>query len=238
MYNLNVNIKFFASSQIAEDRVPMPKPARLYVPQWYKDIKNDNSFDFDDKGPLAQLSDIKRCMPFLDGLTTGYIQETWTDIWIRLNKDGSVSYASAIGPDIMASREFQSTPISEKYYQAEFVWKMHWLPKLPKGWSAIITSPMNRPDLPFICLSGIIDSDNFYQTNINGGNYPFFIEQGFQGLIPAGTPMYQIIPFKRETWNSSSVKFDEVKAIKRVVNIKKYFRNGYKKIHWQKKSYS
>lgn len=121
MYNLNVNIKFFASSQVAEDRVPMPKPAKLYVPQWYKDIKNNNSLDFDDKGPLAQLSDIKRCMPFLDGLTTGYIQETWTDIWIRLNKDGSVSYASAIGPDIISSREFQSTPISEKYYQTNSV---------------------------------------------------------------------------------------------------------------------
>lgn len=230
-----MNIEFFPSNELAENTIPCPKPAKLYIPDWYKDIKANNDIDLD--GSSQSISDIKRCMPFLDGLTSGYIQETWTEIGIRVNPDGSITYASATKPDIISSREISSTPISNKYYQVEFLWKMHWLPKLPKGWSAIVTSPINRPDLPFTAFTGIIDSDNFHQTDGTGGNYPFLIEQGFQGIIPIGTPMYQIIPFKREDWNSSTAQYNEMDSIKKYLKIKKYFINGYKKVHWQKKSY-
>ena len=31
---------------------------------------------------------------------------------------------------------------------------------------------------------------------------PFFIIKGFTGILPAGTPYAQILPFKRENWSS------------------------------------
>ena len=34
---------------------------------------------------------------------------------------------------------------------------------------------------------------------------PFFIIKGFEGLIPAGPPYAQIIPFKREDWDSDII---------------------------------
>jgi hypothetical protein len=32
-------------------------------------------------------------------------------------------------------------------------------------------------------------------------NFPFFLKKDFNGIIKAGTPIIQAIPFKRETWD-------------------------------------
>jgi hypothetical protein len=112
------------------------------------------------------------------------------------------------------------------------------MPKLPKGWSALITSPNNRFDLPFRATTGIVDSDLFYGMSAGqGGNYPFYLNKGFEGIIPVGTPMYQIIPFKRENWKSTQLKYDEEDAIKKHTNIRRHFVSGYKKEYWQKKTF-
>jgi len=34
---------------------------------------------------------------------------------------------------------------------------------------------------------------------------PFFIVKGFTGVLPAGTPYAQILPFKRENWEAEVV---------------------------------
>jgi hypothetical protein len=66
----------------------------------------------------------------------------------------------------------------------------------------LITSPLNRLDLPFRSLTAVIDADVFYHILPDpmqgGGNYPFYLNRGFEGIIPIGTPMCQYIPFKRE----------------------------------------
>ena len=233
-----MQIEFFPSNKNIELVVPCPKPAKLYIPDWYKDIKVSNEYTFDENGQILNGRDsLKRCMPFFDGLTGGYIQESWTDIYISNKNDGFPDYFFPLGPKIMSHREHTSINFGNLYYPVEFTWYMHWLPKLPKGWSAIVTTPHNRLDLPFRSLTGIIDSDSFYSTGESGGNYPFYIQKGFNGTIPAGTPMYQIIPFKRENWKSKALKFNESEQIRNKAKIKKYIVNGYKKVHWQKKSY-
>jgi hypothetical protein len=93
--------------------------------------------------------------------------------------------------------------------------------------------PLNQPDLPFYSMSGIVDTDKFHM----GGAFPFFIKKGFTGVIPAGTPMYQIIPFQRKEWKSSAEEFDDKVWRKRHFATTKYFTSGYRKHFWQKKSY-
>lgn len=34
---------------------------------------------------------------------------------------------------------------------------------------------------------------------------PFFVQKGWTGVLPAGTPYAQILPFKREDWDSEVV---------------------------------
>jgi hypothetical protein len=44
----------------------------------------------------------------------------------------------------------------------------------------------------------VIDSGYFSVA----GNIPFFIKEGFTGIIPKGTPIAQIIPYERQEWIS------------------------------------
>jgi hypothetical protein len=87
------------------------------------------------------------------------------------------------------------------YHQKHFAWWSDWAVELPAGYSALYTQPFNRFELPFLTTSGIIDNDKVHLP----GTMPFFIAKGFTGVIPAGTPYAQILPFKRENWESEVV---------------------------------
>jgi hypothetical protein len=87
------------------------------------------------------------------------------------------------------------------YYKEHFAWYPDWAIELPEGYSALYTTPFNRFDLPFLMTTGIVDND---KINLPG-TMPFFIIKGFEGVIPAGTPYAQIIPFKREDWDSDII---------------------------------
>lgn len=234
-----MKIEFIPVSKEAKLLVPPPMPAKKYIPDWYKNIKNEKELNILDNGKVddSETSGIKRCIPFLDGFTSGYIQETWTDIYIKDLGEEGVKIAFPQGPTIIDTRQRVSIKISNIYHPTEFIWKSQWTPKLPKGYSALFITPQNRLDLPFTCSAGIIDADNFYGLPKNGGNYPFFIQKGFNGIIPVGTPMYQIIPFKRENWKSVVSEFNEDLIYKSLHSVARYFMNGYKKVHWQRKSY-
>jgi hypothetical protein len=164
---------------------------------------------------------------------SGYIQETWCDIQITVHDDGSCEYYFANQPDIIAHRAPMSQ-ISEGYYQWEFLWKQPWGIETPKGWSSLITQPLNQIHLPFETMSGIVETDTFYQLPFPN-NVPFLLKKGFDGVIPAGTPMFQIIPFQRKEWEHEICQYDEYANLTDLAKVRKYFRNGYKKVHWKRK---
>jgi len=218
--------------------IPYPKPARNYLPKWYKDMPlfHNDEFKMDQHGSNVSA---KACVPFMDALTTGYVQETWCDIVIDTDLVGNVIYHSLPEFPIMHKRGYnkdQNTKVfvPEDFYGDEFIWKVPWFPRTPKGWSSIFTHPLGRMDLPFYSMSGVVDTDKFWGS---GGNYPFFIKKGFKGIIPAGTPMYQIIPFKRSDWNSKAIEHDEGNFLKMEFSVKKHVYGGYKKEYWNKKRY-
>jgi hypothetical protein len=237
-------IKFNPTSKLADLTVPHPKPAREYVPQWYKSMP---AFQTDpigysrDRGVTNRTQ--KMCMPFADALTAGYIQETWQDINIanievEKGKSEFVHY-TPVQPDILSTRsqEKYAMPIPEEYYPFELTWHPAWVPELPKGYSAIITQPFNRTDLPFYTLTGVVDADTFTQS-FEKSQMPFFLKKSFTGIIPIGTPMYQIIPIKREDWTSIKNSYNEDSQITQVHKLRQHFWGGYKKHHWVKKNYS
>lgn len=230
-----MKIIFTPSSLDAELFVAPPLPAKKLLPEWYKDIPV-----FNVKNPKFENNELtnktlKMCMPFFDASTGGYIQRTWTDIHIGL-KDNVVSYNCASSPAIMGAREKISPRISNAYYPVEFVWQRQWTAKLPKGYSLLITHPHNRLDLPFQTMSGIVDSDTFYHTSI--GNIPFFIHNGFEGFIPSGTPMFQMIPVKRDDWESEIQEFAEKETLKLDRIMRSKFYGAYRNMFWHKKNYN
>jgi hypothetical protein len=95
----------------------------------------------------------------------------------------------------------------------------------------LVTHPLNRFDLPFTTVSGIVDEGVPW-----GGNFSFWVNKGFQGVIPKGTPIAQIIPFKTESWKSEKSTY-LVDYAKKRLHEKTTFVSGYYKkfIHKKKK---
>lgn len=201
-----------------------PIPSKNTVPNWYKKIR-----------PNKELPNVKACAPFLDALTSGYTVVTWADIEIT---SGNESPEININSDfrLVNRRETPSVPTTDEYYQIEFTWLRYWIPLLPEGYSAIITHPLNRLDLPFTTISAIIDFDTSLPLAI--GQVPFYLKKNFTGTIPAGTPMFQMFPMRRENWESVVKDFDPNIAAKNDAYISSFESSPYKSHMWHKKEYN
>jgi hypothetical protein len=232
-----MKIEFIPSTKEVELIVPPPRPAAYYVPDWYKKMPKFSESNVDIRKLSESGPGLKHCIPFLDSMVSGYIQETWTDIAVGFDKDGKTILATAPNnPEPFRTRDISSLPMGPDFYNVEFVWNVVWIPKMPKGWSLLFTTPFNHVGLPFQNASGIIDSDQFYHSP--SGNYPFYVKKDFHGIIPAGTPMYQMIPFKREDWQSSPQKFNAVEQLKNNAKMRGKFLGAYRDFYHVKKFFS
>lgn len=227
-------IEFYPASKDVEIIIPPPKPASECLPKWYKDIKPFENGKPVYKDGVVKNKTVKLCLPFFDSLTSGYIQESWCDIHVS-HKNGNLEVSYSQYPSPFNYREKLSLKVNNSFLPIECVWQIYWLPKLSDGYSALFTHPLNRFDLPFVTSSGIIDSDKFFHSI--PANYPFVMYENFEGIIPQGTPLYQIIPIKRDNWKSESKKFNEDEYKKRSVSVYRSFVGSYKKFFYQKKSY-
>lgn len=232
-------IKFNPVCEFTSKTVPHPKPAKEYMPACIREappfFTKKPEFDLESGRPNPTF---KLCMPFNDTFQMGYIQETWTDIWIEHNENGTFFYHPA-GPKIMSERPLEISsllPEVEGFLPQHFSWHPPWIPELPLGYSCILTHPLNRQELPFQTFTGIMDCDNFFSSEPQS-NVPFLLNQSFSGLIKKGTPMYQIIPFKRENWQHSANNFDAKKQLSITQKIRQHMWGGYKKLCWKKKKF-
>jgi hypothetical protein len=219
-----------------------PVPSDKKMPEWWK--KSERYFInketgepfFDFQGDKALT--FKACPALLDIFSVGYFLITPCDIEFfnedgikKIKLDGNFS-------DFCAPRiEMPGLEVPKGYLKDHFRWYPNWSPELPEGYSALYINPINRFDLPFISMSGIIDND---KTN-TPGFIPFFVREDFEGVIPAGTPYLQIIPFKRENWDSEFKYHDSESIRLRQVKSAEIFRikggGGYKKHVWSRKEY-
>jgi hypothetical protein len=226
-------IEFIPNSEQTGKALPPPAPSKEFVPQWYKDsprFTTGNDMTFGEDGPNKNY---KLCVPFLDIMTAGYIIELPYDIHVTLLGD-RIGFDWVDAPDMVsARRNLRGLPRPAGCYEQAYAWTFFWGVKTPPGYSALITHPFNRYELPYITTNGIIDSDNFSQ----GGEIPFFLKEGFSGIIPAGSPIAQVIPFKREPWKSEVKEYDDSFFQKQVYKLHRNITGAYKKSMWVKKTY-
>ena len=183
----------------AHEYLDIPRPARNFIPEWYKKAEKfiGKKPTLNQNSTMGQIT-VKACTPFLDSLTTGYMIELWQDLEVKQEPNGTNLYWK-VEPKLAISRDtraHQGMPVPQGYSEQAFAWKLPFSFKSPKGYSLLITHPLNRFDLPFTTFSGIVDADEV----INEGNLPVAFSSTFEGIIPAGTPFAQIIPFKRDNW--------------------------------------
>lgn len=210
-------------------------PAKNHVPEWYKKIpkwKNNEIISINNTSNHT----VKQCVPFLDSLTTGYMILLPYDIYVKNNNGAPfITWKEGIKyPPKWREDVSDKNIVPFEHYPMEYTWQTAVAFSVPSGFSLLLTHPLNRHDLPFTTLSGIIDG-GLVISHI--GNIPFYIKKGFEGIIYQGTPIAQIIPFRQENWFS--------KIAKNLIKIGKLhndsgmsvFSGWYKKTFWTKKNY-
>jgi hypothetical protein len=199
-----------------------PKPASKEIPEWYKKID----------GVANGNPTIKKCMPVLDAFTAGYFIVLAADVHF---KNGHFQEISKV-PMVLLHTKDQIGELSlpKEYNKQPYKWVNYFLTKTPKGYSSMFTHPINRPDLPFYTMTGIVDTDTFPVPV----NFPFFIREDFDGIIPEGTPIAQVIPFKREDWKADvDVENQSNPPVSFLNNIFSPPFNFYKRNFWKRKKY-
>jgi hypothetical protein len=213
-----------------EHLIDYPIPSRLSIPDWYKKLplyRGKNKFD----GANGANSTVKGCIPFLESLTLGYSLVVQQDLEVTRSSNGAIINWGGGIPIVKMREGHEYMPVPVGCDFEQFSWNTVVGFELPKGYSAIITHPLNRYDLPFISSSGVYDDG----LNFNG-TFSFWLKKDFEGIIPAGTPYAQIIPFKREPWKSEKRTDLIVDAEKiRVASLKRI--GGYKKLIQKKKTF-
>lgn len=217
--------------------LPQPQPASNYIPEWYKNAKSYLTDNGKKQIPIERkpYSSVKRCMPVWDMMTAGYIMETPYDIGIRQTETGPIfQWLNDNTVAFQSHEQFQNHPFSRDINYAVRI-KIPWSIKTPKGWSILVLPLQHREVGPIEGLSGIVDTDKWAMP------FNMFIkltDPKFEGIIPAGTPFLQIIPFKRSAWKAQLG--GEKEKMRHKVNeaiFGRIFFDRYKKFWWQKKEY-
>jgi len=225
-------IEFKSIDEMSFEVSEKPYPASKLIPDWWKNsqssFKHPNNTNFN-------ISTFKRCMPILDVLSAGYIIPLHADIEVVSNNNDPLITWSYYKPVVEQHMEGKVTGIEipEGYSESIFKYLTNWIIKTPPGYSVLITHPFGYKNLPFYSYSGIADSDTFHGDI----NTPFVLKENFSGVIPKGTPMMQVIPFKREDWKSE-VTMGTAFEREKICNIlTSKIHSGYKKIFRSPKSY-
>jgi len=227
-------------SQILFER---PAPSARSIPEWYRNMPvhmdGEETTGLSKTGVGSSNLTLKGCTPFLDALTTGYMYVTPFDMEFRRNEQGAINirwatnidYIGVHGPD-----QAPGLPAPFGGNEQLLKWRPGYRIITPSGYSTLFTHPFNRHDLPFRTFTGVVDTDT----------YPLGVEFPFQLLnsitedifiLEAGTPICQVLPFKRTDWQSKEIEFDEEANRKNGFKLKSKIVRSYKRQFWNKKSY-
>lgn len=230
------NIVFTNSFSVPEEYYP--QPASAFIPDWYKKLESYSNGKKKPLGDGTTAATAKRCMPVFDAIVGGYIIVSSVDVFVsqKENSEGVKTpyYEWAnFGIEFHAPEQLPEHP-HKKNNLAIPKFMNPWAIKTPKGYSTLFISPMHR-ELPWSIFPAIVDTD-IYTAPVN---FPFLLnDMNFEGLIPAGTPIAQVIPIQRDEWEMSigtDIDRDEISQV--VSRLKSKFFDKYKYMFRQTKEY-
>lgn len=236
-------VKFHLIHDFPDQIVLPPIPSKKVVPTWFKHIPRKV-----DDPRLGNIQSVKACMPFLDAMTSGYTLLAHMDILVELKEDDTIRlpYIDDQHQKLVEKwRPIERHPGSQvqgAVFQNMTILKYMnpWVIETPKDYSMLFIPPANQLENSIIPLVGLVDTDDYP----NVINIPFIhteLEVGNPIFIPAGTPICQMIPVKRDTWTQKVTVLDkqELKNVQRMRTKMDKDREDYyaKNIH-EKKGYN
>lgn len=170
-----------------------PVPAKTYVPDWFRKLPavDETKHSMNDTGLT-----VKRCMPFLDAMTTGWIIPLAATIRMEIRDNGAEVAAGWEFDRVMVSNHAMHQVKGNPWgHRPPRKFHNYWTIVTPPGWSCLFINPLNRPNGLFEIVAGVVDTDSYHALI----NFPFFAT-GPDGLhvIERGTPLVQVIPFRRD----------------------------------------
>jgi hypothetical protein len=210
-----------------------PQPASAFIPDWYKNVESYIGGKKTTDGNGGTTTTIKKCMPVFDAITAGYIITSPADVMVTL-KEGQ-QYFEWANFGLISFHPIEQAPEHPARKPHQYPkWNNLWAIKTPKGYSTLFVQPMHRESV-FTILPGIVDTD-MYTAPIN---FPFVInDPNFEGLIPKGTPIAQVIPIKRDAWKMEFGGQEElIEQANITTKLQTKFFDRYKTMFWSRKEY-
>lgn len=217
-------------------------PASQCIPEWYKNMPlkiQNNDFELinETDGSVSRNITIKGCAPFLDGLTSGYMAVTTTELQIAKPLD-VILFSWRPAEKLISTHSHSQAPLLPEIQGSKdvFKWEIHSRIQTPKGYSCLFTHPFNRHDLPFRTFTGVVETDSYPLPTL----FPFQISADIKEpiIIPVGTPVAQILPFRRDAWDRELLGFDDLERKKSYAQFLSKIVRSYKNQWWVKKTYN
>lgn len=222
-----------------------PEPASRSVPDWYKNMDSYINGIKKPAGDGITTGTIKRCMPVFDAINCGYIIKSPADVFVS-QKEFFNEAGDSIGNrpwyewanfgliQFHPIDQAPTHPNRNGHQESYPKWINPWAIKTPPGYSVAFVQPWHR-ESTFTILPGVVDTDQ-YSASVN---FPFVLNDiNWEGLIPAGTPIAQVIPFKRESWQMEIGKQDDLTEANKIsTKLRSRFFDSYKIEYRQVKEY-
>ena len=188
----------FRCDPALQAHLPPPLPARAALPDWLRAMPN-GAFS-----PThgQEVRTVKQCPPFVDAMAYGFIMPLPCDVMVQ---DGALSWNWDVPkPSIYAHpRSPISFHVPEQAAGAPLFhpdrvlvkFNSFWTVQLEPGWSLFATHPVNRDDLPFRLVTGLVGSAPL--SALGQQFTAVWTDPAVSGVLPRGTPVAQCFAVPR-----------------------------------------
>lgn len=227
-------ITFSSSDESCVENYP-PLPAGKLIPQWYKEIPpfvpKDSQYV-----PSDNIGSVKKCMPVLDYMVSGYIIRNPYQSVIKEKIEDTYYGAqnASAKKDFIGANPHHQCPIQLNDKKHHYV-KIHqpWLVRTPPGYSSMFFQPHYFFNKDLEILPGVIDTDKFSEpvSLVSILHAP-------QVILEPGDPLVVVFPFKRESWQMEVKKLNHIPDSIFKFMLLKIWHGTYQKLIHSKKHFS
>jgi hypothetical protein len=200
----------FRCDPALSDHLLRPVPARGGLPDWLRAMPAKARSEIHGR----DIRTVKQCPPFVDAMAYGVLIPLPCDVtvdrsafsWSWEIPEPSTSGHPRAPLSFHVPAQFPGAPFA-KDGKAAIKFNSFWTIETEPGWSLFATHPVNRDDLPFRLITGLVDADRFHDGGIN---FPaVWNRPDFSGVLPRGTPVAQVFAVPRAAPELEFEDFDE-----------------------------
>ena len=192
------------------DVLPRPVAAKAALPEWLRQMAPRAASAVHQRS----IRTVKQCPPFVDAMTHGFMIPLPCDVTVQQGQfswDWPLPALTVPGHpraplSFHVPEQIAGSPLA-RGPQSAIKFNSFWTIELEAGWSLMVVHPVNRDDLPFRLVTGLVDADRFSDVGIN---FPaVWIDPDFHGTLPRGLPIAQCHPVPRD---ASTLVFEPMSA--------------------------